>query len=142
MTMTMHADIVSLDTQIFTGRVQALFITGKLGELGIYPGHSPLLSSIKPGYTRIINEKGEDEIYCIKHGGLIEVQPTVVTVLADQVVRAADLDEAAALEVKERAEKALAGKQSELEYAEAAASLAAAIAELQAIQQLRKKYKV
>jgi len=138
MGMTMHVDIVSLDSRIFSGRAEALFVTGKLGELGIYPGHAQLLSSLKPGQIRLQLSEQNEEIFYVK-GGILEVQPTVVTILADSVVRAEDLDEAAAKEAKERAEKMLAGKRSEFEYSRAIAELAEAIAQLRAIQKLRGK---
>ncbi len=141
MTMTMHVDIVSLEKEIYSGRAQALFATGLVGEMGIYPGHAQLLSSLKPGQIRVQTENGDEQVYYVS-GGLIEVQPATVTILADTVIRAADLDEAAALEAKERAEKMMADKKSEFEYTRAATELAEAIAQLQAIQKLRKKYKV
>lgn len=141
MGMTMHVDIVSLESTIFSGRAEALFVTGTLGELGIYPGHAQLLSSIKPGQIRVSKSNGEEEIYYVS-GGLLEVQPTTATILADTVVRASDIDEAQAIEAKERAEKQLAGKQSNIDYAKAAAELAQALAQIRTIQKLRKKYKV
>lgn len=138
MGMTMHVDIVSLDSRIFSGRAEALFVTGRLGELGIYPGHAQLLSSLKPGQIRVQLHEHEEEIFYVT-GGIIEVQPTVVTILADSVARAKDLDEAAAKEAKERAEKILAGKRTDFEYSKATAELAEAVAQLRAIQKLRKK---
>ncbi len=138
MGMTMHVDIVSLQSKIFSGRAEALFVTGKVGELGIYPGHAQLLSSLKPGQIRVQINSHEEEVYYVK-GGLIEVQPTIVTILADSVARAQDLDEAAAKEAKEKAEKTLAGKRSDFEYAKAVAELTEAIAQIRAIQRLRKK---
>ena len=141
MSMSIHVDIVSLEAQIFSGRANAVFVTGTLGELGIYPGHAPLLSSIKPGQIRVIKTDEKEDIYYVK-GGLLEVQPNTVTILADIATRAADLDEAAAIEAKEKAEKDLASKKSEFEYTQAAAERAEALAQIRAIQQLRKKYKV
>ena len=140
MTMTLHVDIVSLETQIFSGRAEAVYATGGVGELGILPGHAPLLSSLKPGQIRVQRPGGEEELYYVS-GGILEVQPLTVTVLADTVIRAADLDEAAAIAAKEQAEKALAGKISDFEYTKAAAELAQAIAQIRAIQNLRKKLK-
>jgi F-type H+-transporting ATPase subunit epsilon len=138
--MTLHVDIVSLEQQIFSGRAQAVFVTGKVGEMGIYPGHAQLLSAIKPGPARVLRENNQEDVYYV-NGGLIEVQPSTVTILADTVVRAADLDEKAALEAKARAEKLLATKKSSFEYARAEADLAEAIAQLRAIQKLKEKYK-
>jgi F-type H+-transporting ATPase subunit epsilon len=140
MAMTMHVDIVSLEKQIFSGRASAVFVTGILGELGIYPGHAPLLSSLKPGEIRI-QADNKEELYYVS-GGILEVQSQSVSILADTVIRATDIDEAKALVVKEQAEKVLAGKQSELEYTKAAAELAQAIAQLRALQKIRKKYKI
>jgi F-type H+-transporting ATPase subunit epsilon len=141
MSMTMHIDIVSLEKQIFSGRAIALFVTGSMGELGIYPGHAQLLSSLKPGQIRIQLPDNGEELYYVS-GGLIEVQPETTTILADTVVRATDIDEAAAIEAKERAEKVLSGKRTDFEYSRATAELAEAIAQIRAIQQLKKKYKV
>lgn len=138
MGMTMHVDIVSLESKIFSGRAEALFVTGRIGELGIYPGHAQLLSSLKPGQIRLQISEHEEEVFYVK-GGVIEVQPTVVTILADSVARAEDLDEAAAKEAKLSAEKMLAGKRTEFEYSRAIAELAEATAQLRAIQQLRKR---
>ena len=138
MGMTMHVDIVSLESKIFSGRATALFVTGKVGELGIYPGHTQLLSSLKPGQIRLELEGKKEEVFYVK-GGLLEVQPSMVTILADTAVRAEDLDQAAAQEAKEHAEKRLAGKQTDFEYAKASMELAEAVAQLRAIQKLRKK---
>ena len=139
MAMTMHLDIVSLEAQIFSGRAEAIFATGTLGEMGIYPGHAPLLTSLKAGQVRVIKQGGGEEVYYV-NGGILEAQPHTVTVLADTAIRAGDLDEAAAFEAKERAEKALASKRTDFEYARATAELAEAVAQLRAIQQMRKKY--
>lgn len=141
MSMTFHVDIVSLEKQIFSGRAEALFASGTVGEMGIYPGHAPLLSSLKAGQIRLQLSQDKEEIFYVK-SGLLEVQPFTVTVLADTVTRATDLDEDAALQAKERAEKAMATKHSEIEYSKAAAELAQAVAQLRAIQSLRKKYRV
>src|SRR6187399_3603045 len=111
MSMTMHVDIVSLEKQIFSGRAVALFVTGRMGELGIYPGHAQLLSSLKPGQIRVQLPDNKEELYYVS-GGILEIQPGVVTILADTVVRAADIDEAAVIEVKEKAEKVLASKRT------------------------------
>lgn len=134
----MHVDIVSLESRIFSGRAEALFVTGKVGELGIFPGHTQLLSSLKPGQIRIQLDGSTEEIFYVK-GGVLEVQPSIVTILADTVVRAEDLDQASAEEAKEKAEKTLAGKQTDFEYAKATLELAEAVAQLRAIQKLRGK---
>ncbi len=138
MAMTVHLDIVSAEAQIFSGLVEMISATGKMGELGILPGHTPLLTSLKPGLIRTVKQGGEEEIFYIS-GGILEVQPDIVTVLADTAARAGDLDEAAAFEAKERAEKLLENKNSEFEYGAALSELAEAAAQLRAIQELRKK---
>ncbi len=138
MAMTFHLDIVSAEASIYSGLVEMIVATGELGELGIFPGHTPLLTSLKPGFIRVVEQGGKEEVFYIS-GGMLEIQPTVVTVLADTVQRAEHLDEAAALEAKERAEKMLTEKTAKIEYAEALAELAEAAAQLQAIKQLRKK---
>lgn len=139
--MSMQVEIVSLEQAIFSGKALALFATGTEGELGIYPGHTQLLSSIKPGQVRIIREDEREEFYYIE-GGILEVQPHIVTVLADTIIRAADLDELAALEAKERAEKAISERKTEIDFAEATAELSRVIAMLRTIKQFREKYKV
>jgi F-type H+-transporting ATPase subunit epsilon len=138
MAMTFHLDIVSAEAPIFSGRVESISATGTVGELGIFSGHTPLLTSLKPGFIRAVKQNGEQEVFYIS-GGMLEVQPSVVTVLADTAVRADHLDEAAALEAKERAEKQLAEKASEFKYGQAMGELAEAAAQLRAIQELRKK---
>jgi F-type H+-transporting ATPase subunit epsilon len=135
-----HLDIVSAEKEIFSGTVEMIVATGEMGELGIIPGHSPLLAVLKPGEIRVIIKQGEEEVYYVS-GGMLEVQPYHVTVLADDVERAADLDEAAALEAKKQAEKAMSSKQSEIDYSKAAAELARAAAQVRAIQKLRKNLK-
>lgn len=135
--MTVHLDIVSAEEQIFSGLVEMVVATGKLGELGILPGHTPLLTALKEGIVRAVIPQGEEEVFYIK-GGFLEVQPDIITVLADVATRAADLDEQAALDAKERAEKMLEQKQGEFEYGKALAELTESIAQLRAIQSLRK----
>ena len=139
--MTLHVDIVSLEKQIFSGRAEAVFVTGTVGEMGIYPGHAPLLSSLKPGQIRLQVTNNQEEVYYVS-GGIVEVQPHTISILADTVLRAADIDEEKALAAKEKAEALLAGKQSEFEYGRAITELAEAVAQLQAIQKLKKRYKV
>jgi F-type H+-transporting ATPase subunit epsilon len=138
MAMTVHLDIVSAEAQLFSGLVEMIVANGAIGELGIMPGHTPLLTSLKPGIIRFVKQGGEEEVFYIS-GGILEVQPEVVTVLADTAVRATDLDEVAAREAQERAAKILESKVAKLEYSKALAELAEATAQLRAIQQLRKK---
>lgn len=138
MTKTMQIEIVSTEVSIFSGEATHVVVTGLLGELGIYPGHTQLLTALKPGPVRIIKPDGEDEILYIS-GGILEVQPKLLTILADTVIRAADLDELAALEAKEHAERILNDKQADIDYAKATAELAQAVAQLQAISKLKKK---
>jgi len=138
MAMTVHCDIVSADESIFSGLIEMVVATGSLGELGVTAGHAPLLSDLKPGPVRLIKQNGEEEIYYLS-GGYLEVQPNMVSILADTAVRANDLDEAAAAEAVKSAEHALANESGEIEYSKAAAMLAEATAQLRTISQLRKK---
>lgn len=135
---TFHLDIVSAEKSIFSGTVDSLVATGQLGELGIVPGHAPLLTSLKPGAVRVKDHSGNEEHFYVS-GGMLEVQPYVTTILADTVVRADDVDEAAAIAAKEAAEAAMADQNSEIEYSKAAAELAEAVAQLRTIQAIRKK---
>lgn len=137
---TMELDIVSAEASIFKGPVTFLVVTGKSGELGIYPGHTALLTSLKPGQIRASLEENRQEVFYIS-GGMLEVQPDAVTVLADTAVRAGDLDEAAAAAAKERAEKILEKQKSGVEYSRALTELAEAAAQLRAIEALRKRAK-
>lgn len=138
--MSIHLDIVSAEKEIFSGLVQSVVATGSLGELGVMLGHTPLLTSLQPGEVRIVKLNGEHEIIYIS-GGFLEVQPNIVTILADTAERADDLDEAAALEAKKIAQSKIAAKASELEYSQALADLAQAAAQLRAISKLRSKAK-
>ncbi|MGE3920427.1 MAG: F0F1 ATP synthase subunit epsilon [Gammaproteobacteria bacterium] len=138
MSIMMHVDIVSLEKQIFSGQAEAIFVTGTLGELGIYPGHTQLLSSLKPGQVRVQLSNKHEEVYYIS-GGILEVQPGIATILSDTAVRATDLDEAAVLATKERTEKLIASKQTDFDYSRATAELAEALAQLRAIQNIKKK---
>jgi F-type H+-transporting ATPase subunit epsilon len=122
MAMTFHCDIVTAEKSMFSGLVELLVVSGELGELGITYGHAPLLTAIKPGPVRVLRQGGREEIYFIS-GGFLEVQPHVVTVLADTGDRAGDLDEAAALEAKREAERALEERGAEMEYSEALSRL-------------------
>ncbi|VVD59226.1 F0F1 ATP synthase subunit epsilon [Pandoraea iniqua] len=134
---TIHVDVVSAEEQIFSGRARFVALPGEAGELGILPGHTPLITRIKPGAVRIEDEAGNEDFVFVA-GGILEVQPGTVTVLADTAIRGKDLDEAKAAEAKRRAEEALANKDSNIEYAKAQAELAEAIAQLAAISKLRK----
>ncbi len=138
MAMTVHLDVVSAEERIFSGLVESIQVTGSEGELGILPGHIPLLTGIKPGMVRIIKQFGEEHLIYVA-GGVLEVQPHSITVLADIAVRAEDLDEQAALASQKRAEDAMQHAGADFNYAEAAAQLAEAIAQLRLIQKLRKK---
>ena len=138
MAMTMHVNIVSAEQEIFSGTVEQVIAPAKMGEVGIYPRHTQLLTQLKPGEVRVVKQGGEEEFFFVS-GGMLEVQPHVVTVLADTALRARDLDEAKAMEAKARAEQALKDQQSDIDYATAEAELAEAIAQLQTIQRLRKK---
>ncbi|TLY48504.1 MAG: F0F1 ATP synthase subunit epsilon [Gammaproteobacteria bacterium] len=138
MTKTMQVEIVSAEKAIFSGEATHIVATGLLGELGIYPGHTQLLTALKPGPVRIVKPNGEDEILYIS-GGILEAQPQLVSILADTAIRASDLDEMAALEAKEHAERILNDKQADIDYAKATAELAQAVAQLQVISKLKKK---
>ncbi|NIA01380.1 MAG: F0F1 ATP synthase subunit epsilon [Planctomycetia bacterium] len=138
MAMTIHVDIVSAEAEIFSGTANMVFAPAEMGELGIAPRHTPLLTRLKAGEVRVQMEGQEEQFFYVS-GGMLEIQPHVVTVLADTAMRAADLDEAAALRVKERAEKAMADKQSDFDYARAQAELAEAVAQLRTLQHIRDK---
>jgi F-type H+-transporting ATPase subunit epsilon len=136
MAMTIHVDIVSAEKEIFSGKAEAVFASAIMGEVGIYPRHTPLLTRLKAGEVRVLNGDKEDHFYV--SGGMLEVQPHVVTVLADTAARAADVDEAAAIAAKEAAEKALNDKSAERDMAEVQKELAEAVAQLRAIERMRK----
>jgi F-type H+-transporting ATPase subunit epsilon len=137
---TIRCDIVSAEEEIFHGTVSMVVATGEMGELGIAPRHAPLITRLKPGQVRVILENGDEQFFSVS-GGILEVQPQVVTVLADTAIRAKDLDEAAASKAKAEAEKLLANRTDAMEIAEAQAQLAQAIAQLQALERLRKNLK-
>lgn len=134
---SIQCDIVSAEEAIFSGEVDMIIAAGSMGDLGVSAGHSPLLTGLQPGPVRVITDE-EEEIFYVS-GGFLEVQPNVVTILADTAIRADDLDEAAAVEAQQRAEQDMANQSSELDYTRAAAELAAAVAQLRTIQQIRKK---
>ena len=138
MAHTIHVDIVSAEGQLFSGEATWVYVPGSQGELGIAPRHAPLLTSLKAGEVRVQTEGQEEQLFYVG-GGVLEVQPNLVTVLADTGARARDLDEAQAQAAKQRAEDALQGRGDKLQMAEAQAELARAIAQLRAIERLRKK---
>jgi F-type H+-transporting ATPase subunit epsilon len=140
MSMTLHVDIVSAEAEIYSGTVTMVFAPAEMGEVGIAPRHAPMLTKLKPGEVRVQTQDGEEQSFFVS-GGLLEVQPHVVTVLADTAIRAHDLDEAAALEAKERAEQMLSDKQADIDYARAQAELVESMAQLAAIRKLREKAK-
>jgi len=138
MAMTFHVDIVSAEEELYSGTAEMLFAPAEMGEVGIMARHAPLLTGLKPGEVRVQTPDGEEHFIYVS-GGILEVQPHVVTVLSDTAIRAKDLDEAAVLEAKEAAEKAMADKTSGMEYAEAERQLAEAVAQLRAVQRLKKQ---
>lgn len=138
MAMTVHVDVVSAEEQIFSGLAEVVVVPGEMGELGIYPRHTALMTRIKPGAVRIKRPDQEQEELIYVSGGMLEVQPNVVTILADTAIRGADLDEARALEAKRAAEEAMQNRTSDIDYAQAQAELIEAVAQLRAIQKLRK----
>jgi F-type H+-transporting ATPase subunit epsilon len=140
MATTIRCDIVSAEEEIFHGNAQMVIATGEMGELGIAPRHTPLITRLKPGQVRVHLENGEEQFFYVS-GGILEVQPSVVTVLADTAIRAKDIDEAAARNAKEEAERALANRSDALEVAQAQAQLAQAMAQLQALERLRRSLK-
>ena len=140
MSQTIRCDIVSAAAEIFSGDATMVVATGELGELGITPRHAPLITRLKPGHVDVLQANGERLQFYVS-GGILEVQPQVVTVLADTAVRAADLDETAAQRAKKEAEDALANRSDAIEIFEAQAKLAEAMAQLQALERLRKNLK-
>ncbi|MDH5445466.1 MAG: F0F1 ATP synthase subunit epsilon [Gammaproteobacteria bacterium] len=138
MAMTIHVDIVSAEHAIYSGVAESVIAPAVMGEVGIHPRHTQMLTPLKPGEVRITKQGGEEEAIYVS-GGMMEVQPHVITILSDTAVRAGDLDEAAAMAAKEEAEQALKDRQGEMELAEAASQLAQAVAQLQTIQRMRKK---
>ena len=140
MVTTVHIDVVSAEESIFSGEAEFIAAPAQMGEVGIYPHHAPMITSIKPGALRIkLADKNEEQLIYIS-GGILEVQPGVVTVLADTAIRGHDLDEAQANAAKKAAEEAMKNRSSDVDYAKAQAELAEAIAQIQAIQKLRQKH--
>jgi len=135
---TVHLDIVSAEREIFSGEVEMVFAPAVMGEIGIVPGHSPLVTQLAPGEVRVKHLDGREEGFYVS-GGLIEIQPKIVTVLSDTAVRAEDLDEAAVLKAKEEAQRQLHERSAEIDYATALADYAEVAAQLQSIQRLRKR---
>jgi F-type H+-transporting ATPase subunit epsilon len=138
---TIHVDIVSAEGEIYSGEAGMVYAPAKLGDVGIAPRHAPLLTELRPGGVRVQPAEGGEELYFYVSGGVLEVQPHLVTVLTDTALRARDIDEAAALEAKRRAEEALQNREAAIDYARAQAELAEAIAQLRALDHLRKKLK-
>lgn len=138
MAMTMHIDIVSAEVEIYSGTVTEVYAPAEMGEVGIMAHHAPLLTRMKPGEVRVVKLSGEVESFFV-NGGILEVQPHVVTILSDTALRAADLDEAAALEAKTRAEAVMADKKTDLDYARAKVELLEAVAQIETINKLRRR---
>lgn len=138
MAMTIHVDIVSAEAAIYSGLAEYVIVPAEMGEVGIYPRHTPLLTRLKPGSVRIKSpDKGEEDVIYVS-SGMLEVQPGVITILSDTAIRGADLDEARALEAKRMAEEAMQDRSASMDYARAQAELAEAVAQLAAIEKLRK----
>jgi F-type H+-transporting ATPase subunit epsilon len=138
MAMTLHVDIVSAEAEIFSGTATMVFAPAEMGEVGIAPRHTPLLTRLKPGEIRVQTQEGEELSFFVS-GGMLEVQPHVVTVLSDTAIRASDLDEAQAQQAKERAEHLLADRSADIDYAMAQSELAQSMAQLAAIKKLRER---
>jgi len=138
MAMTTHLDIVSAEEQIFSGLVEMVTCTGSLGELGLSPGHAPLLTQLRPGPVTVRHQGGEEDVFYVS-GGMLEVQPNTISILADTALRADDVDEAAALEAQKQAEDELHDQSAEINYTRAATELAEAAAQLRTLRAIRKK---
>jgi F-type H+-transporting ATPase subunit epsilon len=138
MANSLHCDIVSIKEAIFTGSVKMLIAHGRVGDVGVLPGHAPLLTQLNPGPVRVVKEGGEEEVFYVS-GGILEVQPHVVTILADTAVRADTIDEAAAIEARNAALAALQNQKSELDTGAALAALAEAAGRLRTLQQLKNR---
>ncbi len=138
MAMTVHVDIVSSESEIFSGLAEMVYAPASMGEMGIAPGHTPLLTHLNPGEVRVQLPDGKEEAFYVS-GGMLEVQPKVVTILSDTAVRADDLDEARAVEARDKARQALKDQSADMDYAKALAEYAEAAAQIQAIERLRKR---
>ena len=138
MAMTVHCDIVSAEREIFSGLVEMVIAAGSEGDVGLAYGHAPLLTALQPGPVRVIKQGGEEEVFYVS-GGYLEIQPHLVSILADTALRADDMDEAAALEAKREAEQALNNQSGDFDYTRAATQLAEAAARLRTIQAMRRK---
>jgi F-type H+-transporting ATPase subunit epsilon len=138
MSMTIHCDIVSAEEEIYSGLIEMLVATGDLGELGVTYGHAPLLTSLKPGPVRIVTQDGEEHVFYVS-GGFLEVQPGVVSILADTAIRAGDVDEAAMEEARKEAEHALANQTGDFDYGRASSQLAEAAAQLATLRKMRNR---
>ena len=137
---TIQCNIVSAEREIFSGLATMVVVSGEIGELGIAPNHAPLITRIKPGQVRVLNGDSEEQHFYVS-GGILEVQPDLITILSDTALRAADIDEAKALEAKAEAERLLAGRDASMEIAAAQQQLMQAVAQLQALERLRKNLK-
>ncbi|MHB1676326.1 MAG: F0F1 ATP synthase subunit epsilon [Sulfuriferula sp.] len=140
MAMTIHVDIVSAEAALFSGIAEYVIVPAEMGEVGIYPRHTQMLTKIKPGSVRIKKPDVAEEELIYVSGGMLEVQPHLVTILSDTAIRGHDLDEAQAIEAKRRAEEAMKNRSSEMDYAKAQVELAEAIAQIAAIHQLKKRH--
>jgi F-type H+-transporting ATPase subunit epsilon len=138
MANSLHCDIVSVKEAIYSGSVQMLIAHGRAGDLGILPGHAPLLTQLNPGPVRVVKENGAEEVFYVS-GGILEVQPHVVTILADTALRADDINEAAAIEARNAAAAALQNQKSEMDTGAALAALAEAAGQLRTLQQLKNR---
>ena len=138
MAMTMHLNIVSAENEIFSGTVTQVFAPAEMGEVGIMSRHAPMLSTLKAGVVRAISQNEEEQTFFVS-GGILEIQPHVITILSDTALRADDIDESAALEAKAQAEAAMKDKASDMDYAKAKSELLAAVAQIEALKKIRKK---
>jgi F-type H+-transporting ATPase subunit epsilon len=138
MAMTMHVNIVSAENEIYSGTVTEVYAPAEAGEVGIMPRHTQMLSTLKPGVVRIVTQEGTEESFYVS-GGILEVQPHVVTVLSDTALRAADINESAAIEARTRAETAMKDRASDMDYAKAKSELIEAVAQIEALKKIRRK---
>lgn len=138
MAMTIHVNIVSAEQEIYSGTVTQVFAPAEMGEVGVLPRHAPMLSTLKAGVVRVISQEGEEQSFYVS-GGILEIQPHIVTILSDTALRATDIDESAALEAKSRAEALMKDKASDMDYAKAKSELIEAVAQIEALKNIRKK---